>query len=402
MKHILFLILLVQFQLNFAQYCDNETRFSEQDYFSFSETDSVTNIQFAEAENYLNEMQTLAMDLYFPKKSVDELSKKPLILMIHGGGFYSGTKDYEKIECIKLAQSGFVTATISYRLNWDNDNPLGILKAIYRAQQDAQAALRYLVNNAETYEIDTNWIFIGGGSAGAITSNNVVYTNQTEWNLIYPGISALEGDLNNSGNNLTDEYTIKGVFNNWGAVPLNVVSVDELLPQIAFHGELDDVVGIDTLDNLMGSRSIHKVLEENNICSDLTVEPTGGHGIYVDLDGNNFRAKKTSCFFKSIICDNCSGVYTTERIDPNCSVTSSSNQLLSTQLNAFPNPTNGILNIEAPLNGEIKLMDVSGKLVKNIKAIELTVIDLTDLKPGIYILNYLNNTISSSTLIEKI
>lgn len=145
-------------------------------------------------------------------------------------------------------------------------------KGYLQSPTGRSSCLKDLVNNAETYEIDTNWIFNGGGSAGAITSNNVVYTNQTEWNLIHPGIIALEGNLNNSGNSLTDEYTIKGVFNNWGAVPLNVVSVDELLPQIAFHGELDDVVGIDTLDNLMGSRSIHKVLEENNICSDLIVK----------------------------------------------------------------------------------------------------------------------------------
>ena len=71
---------------------------------------------------------------------------------------------------------------------------------MYRAHQDAHAAIRYIVDNSSTYKIDTNWIFVGGTSAGANTANNLVYTHQSDYEMIYPSISSLLGDLNTSTN----------------------------------------------------------------------------------------------------------------------------------------------------------------------------------------------------------
>lgn len=217
-RSLLVLFTFVSCYIN-AQYCEIENRFTQLDFFSLLEIDSLTNIQYGVANNYLGESQNLKMDLYFPKESMDELEKKPLILMIHGGGFYSGDRSHKKAECIKFAQNGFVTATISYRLDWDDTNPFGITKAIYRAQQDTEASLRFLTNHAEDYGIDTSWMFIGGSSAGAITANNVVYSDHSEWNSIYLGIETDQGSINTSGNTLTDKFTLKGVFNNWEQFP---------------------------------------------------------------------------------------------------------------------------------------------------------------------------------------
>ena len=381
-KSLLTLLTFVSCYIN-AQYCEIENRFTQLDFFSLLEIDSLTNIQYGVANNYLGESQNLKMDLYFPKESMDELEKKPLILMIHGGGFYSGDRSHKKAECIKFAQNGFVTATISYRLDWVDTNPFGITKAIYRAQQDAEASLRFLTNHAEDYGIDTSWMFIGGSSAGAITANNVVYSDQSEWNSIYLGIETDQGSINTSGNTLTDKFTLKGVFNNWGAVPLGVVESSELIPQIAFHGELDDVVGIDTLTGLMGSRSIHEILEENGVCSDLSVDPIGGHGIYVDLEGLVFRTQKTSCFFKSIMCGECSSIYTTDKLDPEC-VTLKTGVLESLNQKVFPNPTKGVINLKSNFNGRLILCDLTGKTVREKTGRNISNLNLSGLSSGMY------------------
>ncbi len=400
MKLYLSLLLTICFSFLKAQYCEIENRFTQSDYFSLLEIDSITNVQYGTANDFLGTSQNLKMDLYFPKESVDELDKKPFILLIHGGGFYSGDRSHKKAECIKFAQNGFVTATISYRLDWDDTNPFGITKAIYRAQQDAEASLRFLTNHADDYGIDTSWMFIGGSSAGAITANNVVYSDQSEWNSIYLGIETDQGSIKTSGNTLTDQFTLKGVFNNWGAVPLRVVEPSELIPQIAFHGELDDVVGIDTLTGLMGSRSIHEVLEENGICSDLSVDPIGGHGIYIDLEGLVFRTQKTSCFFKNIMCDECSSIYTTDKVDPACTLLSSNE--LNTEIKVFPNPTSNLINFGETLKGNLTITSLDGKTIMEIKSFNANLLDVSNLAKGTYILQLSSQNSEYLMKVEKL
>ena len=42
--------------------------------------------------------------------------------------------------------------------------------AMYAAQRDSKAALRWIVANAETYNISTDQISVGGNSAGSVTT----------------------------------------------------------------------------------------------------------------------------------------------------------------------------------------------------------------------------------------
>src|SRR5215470_238019 len=41
----------------------------------------------------------------------------PAVVLIHGGGFRAGTRQSYLPLCIKLAQHGYVAATVSYRLS---------------------------------------------------------------------------------------------------------------------------------------------------------------------------------------------------------------------------------------------------------------------------------------------
>lgn len=203
-------------------------------------------------------------------------------------------------------------------------------------------------------------------------------------------VSAALGNLYTSGNNLTNTYSIKGVFNNWGAVTETEVDVDEMIPTVAFHGELDSTVLIDT-DNsflhytLNGSRAIHYNLIANNVCTELTVDTTGGHGIFRNAS-SEFRAGRASCFFKNIFCNTCTNFYSTDSIPSNCSSPVGINEYnFSSNIKVYPNPFGHSFKIDGI--GDVVVLTIYnsfGQLVyKNEKFKGEAEVDLL---PGIYFL----------------
>ncbi len=82
----------------------------------------------------------------------------PAVLCIHGGGFRAGKRDSYDLLCLKLAERGYVAATITYRLAPKHKFPAAV--------QDAKAAVRWLRANAATYKINPEKIGVTGGSAG--------------------------------------------------------------------------------------------------------------------------------------------------------------------------------------------------------------------------------------------
>jgi acetyl esterase/lipase len=82
----------------------------------------------------------------------------PTVLCIHGGGFRAGKRESYDALCVKLAERGYVAATITYRLAPEHKFPA----AIY----DCKAAVRWLRANAKAYQINADKIGVTGGSAG--------------------------------------------------------------------------------------------------------------------------------------------------------------------------------------------------------------------------------------------
>ena len=388
MKIYIALFILLIGSSTFAQFCTLDNRFTETEYFDALEIDSIIDIEYGSAINETGTLESVLLDAFFPNNTIDPLDSRPAVVMIHGGGFSGGQKEDRWGECIELAKRGYATFSINYRVGWDQSDPNNQLLAIYRAHQDANAAIRYIINNSSTFRIDTNWIFIGGSSAGAITANNLVYTSQDEYETLYPGIGNLLGDLHTSTNSLSDNFTIKGVFNNWGAIFTHSIQASEILPQVAFHGESDGVVKIDNSPDgiLMGSRAIHNYILDENQCSDLTVKPGGGHGVYTNANGTIFRASRTSCFFKSLFCNSCTDYYATSKVTNECSKTTSFNKKINTnQWVISPNPFNNHIQI-SNLNGNEKmtLYNTNGKVIYN--RAQITKENFINLLPGIYIL----------------
>lgn len=99
----------------------------------------------------------LKVDIYYPKTKVSKLY--PAVLLIHGGGWVSGSKENQRPMAQRLAREGFVAITVEYRLSQEAKYPAGVI--------DIKSALDWTRKNAEKYHLDKNKIAVLGASAGA-------------------------------------------------------------------------------------------------------------------------------------------------------------------------------------------------------------------------------------------
>lgn len=395
-----------------AQFCTNDTRFSELPFFSDAQISAQLNVVYGNAPDWTGVNQVLDLDVYYPTLSADTLPLRPLIMMVHGGGLISGDKiNYTRV-CKEFAKRGFVAATINYRLGLDcTSDSISEEKAKYRAQQDINAAFRFITQNAALLRVDTSWMFIGGGSAGSVAALGVVYITQNEWNNYTPALQPLLGNLNNSGNSLTTTFSIKGVFNDWGAMLKSTLQPAEMLPMVSFHGDADNTVDVDSsfgggcihVETSYGSRAMHNLLLANGICSDLSVKPGGGHGVYQDSAfGVPFRVGRACCFFKSLFCNNCNSFYQTDSIPANCSqYINSVNNATENQLEIYPNPFINKINVSAA--GQVNnctLLSSLGQVIYTGRSIQEQ--DFSYLPSGIYFLQTTTgNSVTTIKLIKQ-
>lgn len=122
--------------------------------------------------------------VYVPEKA----GIYPCILDIHGGGWKSRQVENDKPMMERLAQRGFVTALVSYRLSTEAKYPAAL--------HDCKAALRTLRAHAAELKIDPECIGCMGGSAGGHLSGLVAMTS---------GLESLEG----SGPHLEGSSAVK-------------------------------------------------------------------------------------------------------------------------------------------------------------------------------------------------
>lgn len=95
------------------------------------------------------------LDIYYPEGTTEKL---PVIIDIHGGGWMYGYKEINKNFCLKLAEKGFLVASINYRLAGD---------VLFDDQiRDIFSALKWLNDNLKEYPADMDNIFLAGDSAG--------------------------------------------------------------------------------------------------------------------------------------------------------------------------------------------------------------------------------------------
>ena len=219
----------------------------------------------------------LKLDVYYPK--TDLFKNRPVVMLIHGGAFYIGSKESacEKTLATTLAKRGYLVASIDYRLGFKL-TPAEVELSAYRAIQDANAALRFLAHNAQGLGIDPTQVYIGGTSAGAVASLNTAFMKNDERpeRIMEASREGRLGKIEESGNKYTETFNIKAVINMWGAVSdVTLIDPDEKVSVLSIHGTADDIVPFENdypfrnslminrlvMDKMYGSKPIHDRLQ---------------------------------------------------------------------------------------------------------------------------------------------
>ena len=100
--------------------------------------------------------RNLKLDVFYPKKKYIIL--KTAVIIIHGGGWRSGSRTQHYPLAQKLAELGYVCFTPEYRLSTEALFPAAIF--------DVKAVVRWVKKNAAKYNVDTARIVALGFSAG--------------------------------------------------------------------------------------------------------------------------------------------------------------------------------------------------------------------------------------------
>jgi len=193
----------------------------------------------------------LRLDLYRPKNISQPTAG---LVFIHGGGWAAGRRKDYRYYGIKLAEKGYVVASISYRLRDVAPFPAAV--------EDAKCAVRWLRAHAEQYQIDPERIAVAGGSAGGHLAMMVGYSSDIpplEGNGGYPKVSSrVQVVVDFYGPvDLTTQFARQNslVVNFLGkpydeaaqvyqqASPLSYITADDP-PTLIFHGSSDRIVPI--------------------------------------------------------------------------------------------------------------------------------------------------------------
>lgn len=337
--------------------------------------------------------QILTMDVYQPAGDVEP--NRPLIIWAHGGSFIGGSSTDGDV--VKLSQSfakkGFVCVSINYRLGFFPFDSVNAVKAVLRAVQDMKASIRFFYKDKLTlnaYKIDTNNIFIGGSSAGAVTALHTVYLNKScEINpYISPTTLASLGGMNGYSGNQCYSSKVKGVINLCGGIGNYGWIEAGDLPFCSMHGTIDGTVNYSrgkaiSLVYLDGSRMLKQQANVLGISNPFYTwygqdhVPYAASTPYMDTTISfvrDYLISRLGCTNPPLLLQNTpSGTATltaytgcTTNIVPSCAVGifESSNGIISFDI--FPNPSNSDVTISFEnqnTNYKIEIFDLSGKLI---------------------------------------
>lgn len=225
---------------------------------------------------------TLKLDFYDIKN--DPLDKRPLLIVVHGGGFSVGKRDNptEVHFSRTMAKMGYTVASLSYRLTrrgkttgFGCDCPTQEkIKTIRMSGEDILAALHFIKNKNDQFRVDFDRVVLIGSSAGA----------EAVVNLAYMRGSNLYRDLNYG------DLEFAGVISFAGALlELDNLKAENAIPGMFFHGIKDQLVPYDVAPHhycpedapgylkLYGSKAIADKLRELDISYNLGTDPEGTH-----------------------------------------------------------------------------------------------------------------------------
>ena len=404
-KKLLFLSLLsflttfIQAQTNPS--CDGKRYVTD----LFKDTTRET-VQYGANSDLYGNGQYLKMEVIQPK--TDTVKRRPLIILAFGGGFLYGmrTEQYMIDLCQTFAVKGYVAVSIDYRLIPFGlyGDPVSSVAVQVQAIQDMRASIRYFVKDAQTinkYKIDTNNIFIGGVSAGAITAMQTAYLDTLRTANIPSGVLDIirqQGGIDGNSGNPGYKFKIKGVLSLSGGM----LSADLFRKgdpaYLSIHGTKDSTLIYGKHAGLDGDGACYVAALAAGVPA-LHVPVQGGDhvGFYADTSSylpvvTAFRAS-SALFMKKLICNE--SLLPTNNISGN----------LETEV--YPNPTNDVLNVriadgDYSTNWNTELLDITGKRVAAQK-FESNQFSLSrnNIPSGLYFLR-ITNALNNFSTVKKV
>jgi acetyl esterase/lipase len=353
------------------------------------------------------------LDIYYPDNTS---TNRSMYMFIHGGGFQGGTKT--KPEIIDMAHyfasRGWVFASVDYRTTSDfpgnyftgiapqewidfsqqNATAPGDVKtsvAMYAAQRDNKAALRWIISNASNYNINTDFITVGGASAGAITTIALGISNQEDFRDEIP----LSEDPTLSTTNLEKSYKVRSLVDFWGGnVKLDLFEsiyginrFDSNDPKLFIaHGTEDPTVLFSEAEDMV------QLYDSTGVYHELYTLEGQGHGAWNALVDGKSLSKLSFDFL----------VERQELIlDEGCDMMTSTYKPSDLKVHISPNPASNFINIDVngTINYSITLCDIDGRMI--ITNQNVSRLNTISIKSGIYILKIIDNK-TGEEIIKKI
>lgn len=199
------------------------------------------NIKVSKDVEYKNSNgRSLKADIYYPENSSQ---KYPGIILVHGGGWISGSKENERFLAQELASKGYVAMAINYSLSDVAKYPAAV--------EDIEDALKFIKKHRKEFSLDKNKIAIGGNSAGAQLATLVGVKNKVQAIVNIDGIVSFIHPESEEGTYATYWFgaSKSDNFNLWKeASPLEYVGkhtaptifINSSQPR--FHGGRDDMM----------------------------------------------------------------------------------------------------------------------------------------------------------------
>lgn len=380
----------------------------------FNNVTVTSNVTYGSAVKSNGQTQTLLMDIYQP--TGDTVSRRPLIVLAHGGSFIGGVKTNQDVVelCNRFAKHGYVTASIEYRVGFFPFDSVNATRAVIRATQDMKAAIRFFRKDAattKTYKIHPSYIFAGGSSAGAFMALHHAYMDKLSEVPTWANIATLGGIDGNSGNP-GYQSDVNAVINLCGALGDSVWIEQGNIPFVSMHGDKDQTVPYGSaiiyvsgfpIINVDGSASLKKRADNLGVPNPFYTFWGADHVPFAGTSATNIAYMDTTVsYVRNFLCP--------LLLQASLTGTETESGSMFDGVNLFPNPANGLTCIswkqasEADLR--ITVFDIAGREVKELFAdryssgLHRESFNTSQLQPGIYFVSI--RSAGASALTQKL
>lgn len=399
MKQPLLLIVACFLAVSASAQCDG-IRFFNQVFNDYTETEDIV---YGENIDYQGNLTELELDVYQPLGDTEEA--RPLIIMVHGGSFISGSKDGPDVTFLAedFSKMGYVVASINYRLGITIglDLEASATESVIRGFHDGKAAVRYfrkdVAENGNTFNINPDEIYMAGVSAGGFITLHMAYMDEEEeipsWaDTTLPGLGGgIEGESGNAGYS----SEVKGIVNIAGAIGDTTWMQTDDAPVLSFHGTNDGTVpfgsdvlqllGID-ITEVDGSSSVHEKADEIGLFNCFEIYEGEGHVPHV---GNEAYYDTTRAIMSNFI-----GALVCPFSEMDCEYRelelSTADLPEAQQLSIYPNPARKTVTIEIPstiTSGSLAVYGIDGKLLETLNITSSVArLEVEDWASGMYII----------------